>query len=87
MYFKWTFSNRICQFFRVIATILFFKATELIKNNNHQLAVIEATQSGEVIFTLLDEILILKTTFPTTIGYIETFLVIIGMILNSLFSD
>lgn len=77
----------VALFSGVIATILFFKATELVKNNHHQLAVIEATQSGEVIFTLLGEILILKTTFPTTIGYIGIFLVIIGMILNSLFSD
>lgn len=77
----------VALFSGVIATTLFFKATELVKGNHHQLAVIEATQAGEVIFTLLGEILILKTTLPTTIGYIGIVLVIVGMILNSLFSD
>ena len=77
----------VALFSGVIATTLFFKATELVKGNHHQLAVIEATQAGEVIFTLLGEILILKKTLPTTIGYIGIVLVIVGMILNSLFSD
>lgn len=77
----------VALFSGVIATTLFFKATEIVKGNPHQLAVIEATQSGEVIFTLLGEILILKTTFPTFIGYIGVILVIVGMILNSLFSE
>ena len=77
----------VALFSGVIATTLFFKATEIVKGNPHQLAVIEATQSGEVIFTLLGEILILKTTLPTFIGYIGVILVIVGMILNSLFSE
>lgn len=77
----------VALFSGVIATILFFKATDLVKNNHHQLAVIEATQSGEVIFTLLGEIFILKSNFPSAIGYIGILLVIVGMILNSLFSN
>ena len=77
----------VALFSGVIATTLFFKATEIVKGNPHQLAVIEATQSGEVIFTLLGEILILKTTLPTFIGYIGVILVIVGMILNSLFFE
>lgn len=37
----------------VIATILFFEATNMVKNTPKHLAIIEATQSGEVIFTLI----------------------------------
>ncbi|EKY23228.1 hypothetical protein HMPREF0216_03013 [Clostridium celatum DSM 1785] len=77
----------VALFSGVIATILFFKATELVKNNSHQLAVVEATQSGEVIFTLIGEIFILKNSLPGIIGYVGIILVIIGMILNSLFSS
>lgn len=82
-----TQSFLVALFSGVIATTLFFKATELVKENSHQLAVIEATQSGEVIFTLLGEILILKTSFPTPIAYFGIALVIIGMILNSISSN
>ena len=60
----------VALFSGVIATILFFKATDLVKENLRQLAVIEATQSGEVLFTLLGGILI----------------VVAGMIGNSLVS-
>ena len=40
-----------------------------------------------IINIILKQSLILKTTFPTFIGYIGVILVIVGMILNSLFSE
>ena len=68
----------------VIATILFFEATSLVKNNPKQLAVIEATQSGEVIFTLLGGLLFLGDTMPTAVGFAGVAVVVVGMIVNSL---
>ena len=74
----------VAIFSGVIATTLFFKATELVKSNANQLAIIEATQSGEVIFTVLGEALILGSSLPTITGFIGLAFIILGMILNSL---
>ena len=74
----------VAIFSGIIATILFFKATDLVSGDNHKLAVVESTQAGEVIFTLLGSILFLKDSLPTPIGILGLSLVIIGMILNSI---
>lgn len=68
----------------VVATILFFTATNMVRSNQKNLAVIEATQSGEVIFTVLMGILILKDAMPDTMGFVGLAIIIVGMILNSL---
>lgn len=73
----------VAIFSGVIATILFFKATDIVSNDTHKLAVVESTQSGEVIFTLLGGVFIFHDKIPTLIGLIGIMLVIIGMILNS----
>lgn len=74
----------VALFSGVFATILFFYATDLVKDNPKQLAVIEATQCGEVIFTLLGGILILGDQKPGTLGMVGIALIIVGMVLNSL---
>lgn len=53
----------------VIATILFFSATDMTKGNVHKLAAVEATQSGEVIFALLGELVILHGPYPSLLVY------------------
>lgn len=70
----------------IIATVLFFYATELVQHDNHNLAGVEATQSGEVVFALLGELLILNTPLPSVISFIGMALVIFGMILHSIVS-
>lgn len=70
----------------VVATILFFKATDIVKNNMHKLAIVEATQSGEVIFTLIGGLILFHDKVPTAVGFIGIAFIIIGMILNSLMS-
>jgi drug/metabolite transporter (DMT)-like permease len=70
----------------IIATGLFFYATELVHFDNHKLAGVEATQSGEVVFALFGELLLLSTPLPSTISFIGIALVIIGMILHSVIS-
>jgi len=74
----------VAVFSGIIATILFFKATDIVSSNTHKLAVVESTQSGEVIFTLLGGVFIFHDKIPTLIGLIGIILVVIGMILNSL---
>ncbi len=76
-------SFSVALFSGVIATFLFFKATDMTKDNPRHLAVIEATQSGEVIFSLLGGVLILGDGLPTTIGFIGIAIIIIGMIAHS----
>ncbi len=67
----------------VIATYLFFAATDMIKNNTKQLAIIEATQSGEVIFTFIGGIILLNDTTPTQTDLYGMSLILLGMILHS----
>ena len=74
----------VAMFSGVIATILFFKATDMVSNNAHKIAIIESTQAGEVIFTLLGGIFILNDKIPTTMGIVGMILVVIGMVLNSI---
>ncbi|CUH96176.1 putative membrane protein [Propionispora sp. 2/2-37] len=70
-----------------IATLLFFKATDYVKSNQRWIAVIESTQSGEVVFSLLGGILLLGDAFPDFWGVVGILLIIFGMILNSLLSS
>lgn len=80
-------SLAVALFSGVIATILFFKATDLVKRNPRQLAVIEATQSGEVLFTLLGGVLFLGDSMPDIWGLCGILIVVVGMIGNSLVSQ
>lgn len=73
----------VAVFSGIIATILFFKATDIVKDNSHNIAIIESTQAGEVVFTLLGGILIFHDTVPTTLSLIGLIIVVLGMILNS----
>ena len=71
----------------VIATLLYFKATDLVKTNHKWLAVIESTQSGEVIFTLLGGIFLLGDQIPDPAGFLGIALIVSGMIFNSILSS
>lgn len=74
----------VALFSGVVATILFFHATDLVKENQKQLAVIEATQCGEVIFTLFGGIWLLGDAVPDLAGAAGLMLIIAGMVLNSM---
>ncbi len=76
----------VALFSGVAATVLFFEATNMTKHNPRQLAVIEATQSGEVLFTLLGGILFLGDPVPSVAGFAGIALVIAGMVGGSLVS-
>lgn len=70
----------------VIATLLFFQATNLVQHNMAKLAAVEATQSIQVLFVLFGEIIFLSAPFPTPISAGGMVLVIVGMVLHSYIS-
>lgn len=74
----------VALFSGVIATVLFFRATDLVRHNQKQLALIEATQCGEVLFTLLGGICLLGDAVPEPVGFSGIALIVVGMVLNSL---
>ncbi|MEI2273460.1 multidrug resistance efflux transporter family protein [Sphingobacterium sp. ML3W] len=73
----------VAIFSGIIATLLFFTATDLVRTDHKALAAIEATQAMEVIFTLLGEIILLQAAFPNSYSCVGIALVVIGMILHS----
>lgn len=73
----------VAVFSGVVATLLFFAATNLARHDLHKLATVEATQSGEVLFALLGEILILGAALPSALSIAGMGLVIAGMVLHS----
>ena len=70
----------------VIATLLFFRATDLVKDSQRQLAVVESTQSFEVLFTLIGGVLLLHDSTPDVYGWVGVGLIVVGMVLSSLVS-
>ena len=71
----------------VIATVLFFRATDMVRDSMSGLAAVEATQSLEVLFALLGEMLILSSPSPSLLSWAGIAVIILGMILHSLFSQ
>ena len=77
-------SVSVALFSGVVATLLFFEATNLVRHTPKPLAIIEATQAGEVLFTLLGGIPVLHDFLPTHAGFLGIGIVVLGMLLNSL---
>jgi len=71
----------------VIATVLFFRATDMVKGDMGKLAAVEATQSAEVLFAAVGEIVFLTVPLPTGLSLAGLFLVIVGMMLHSYVSS
>ena len=76
----------VALFSGVVATLLFFRATDLVKSSQRQLAVVESTQSFEVLFTLLGGVFVLQDAPPDGLGYLGVGLIVAGMVLSSLAS-
>ncbi|MBY9081263.1 multidrug resistance efflux transporter family protein [Paenibacillus sp. HN-1] len=70
----------------IVATVLFFRATDLVRHSMTGLAAVEATQSLEVLFALLGEMLILSSPAPSLISWAGIAVIIGGMVLHSLFA-
>ena len=74
----------VSLFAGLIATLIFFEGTRLVKSHPQRLALVESTQCGEVIFSLLGGILFLHDALPGFYGWLGLLLIIGGMIFNSL---
>ncbi len=81
---QWYQTFIVAVFSGVIATILFFKATDLVSTDENHLSTIEATQSTEVLFALVGEMLFLSIAFPSNLELIGITFVIMGMMLHAL---
>lgn len=70
----------------IIATILFFIATDRVRNDQGRLAAVEATQSTEVLFVIFGEVLLLGIALPTPLAFGGIFIIIFGLSLHGLHS-
>ena len=77
----------VALFSGVIATVLFFMATDLVKGDMKRLAAVEATQSFEVLFAVLGELVLLSAAIPSAMSWIGILLVVAGMVLHSYVSN
>ncbi|MFB4166012.1 multidrug resistance efflux transporter family protein [Alteribacillus sp. JSM 102045] len=67
----------------VAATTLFFIATDRVRENQSKLAAVEATQSTQVLFVIIGEILLLSAPLPNSVASIGLIVIITGMLLHS----
>ncbi|WP_040226546.1 DMT family transporter [Bhargavaea cecembensis] len=67
----------------VVATTLFFMATDLARHDQGRLAAVEATQSLEIVFALAGEMILLSLPLPGPIALGGIAVIIIGMSLHS----
>ena len=67
----------------VIATILFFIATDRVRQDQGKLAAVEATQSTEVLFAMIGEMILLSVPLPQPVALTGLAVIIIGMLLHS----
>lgn len=74
----------VSLFAGLIATLIFFEGTRLVRSHPQRLALVESTQCGEVIFSLLGGILFLHDALPGFYGWLGLLLIVGGMIFNSL---
>ncbi|CKG18727.1 YjlA like protein [Streptococcus pneumoniae] len=68
----------------VIATMTFFFATDLAKDNLALLGAVEATQAGTMVFTVLGEIIFLNGSLPGGLSLIGMIIIMLGMVANSI---
>lgn len=73
----------VAVFSGVVATILFFRATELVRDNVRELAAVESTQAGEVVFSLLGGVLVFRDDLPSPVALLGIAVVVAGIFLNA----
>ena len=67
----------------IIATVLFFIATDRVRHDQGKLAAVEATQSTEVLFAMVGEMILLSVPLPEPIAIAGLGVIIGGMLLHS----
>ena len=71
----------------VVATVLFFHATSLVRHDASKLGAVEATQSLEVVFALIGEMVLLGAVAPTGQGAFGLVVLLCGMVAHSTMSS
>lgn len=67
----------------IVATVLFFIATDRVRSDQGKLAAVEATQSAEIIFVIIGEMILLNVALPSTMALIGLVVIILGMFIHS----
>ncbi len=67
----------------LVATLLFFAATDQAQGRVVWLARIEATQSMEIVFTVLLASLLFGAAWPSPLGFLGLGLIVVGMVWHS----
>lgn len=70
----------------VIATTLFFIATNRVRDNQSKLSFVEATQSTQVVFVMIGEVLLLSSPLPNRFATVGLIIIVLGMLLHSYYS-
>jgi drug/metabolite transporter (DMT)-like permease len=68
----------------IVATILFFIATDMVRDHHGKLASVEATQSTQVLFVMAGEVLLFSSPLPESAALTGLGVIVIGMVLHSL---
>lgn len=77
--------SAIVAFFSgLLATLVFFSATRMVRAKPQALALVESTQCGEVAFSLLGGVWLLGNPLPGLLGWVGLGLIVGGMLYNSL---
>ena len=67
----------------ICATLLFFRGTQLVRDDPHWLALVESTQCAELAFCLAGGVLLLHNPMPGAMGAVGLALIVVGMVVNS----
>lgn len=73
----------VAVFSGLIATTVFFFATQLVCQNPQRLALVESAQCGEVLFSLLGGVFLLHDPWPGAIGGLGLLLIVGGMLVDA----
>jgi drug/metabolite transporter (DMT)-like permease len=76
-------SLAVAVFAGVVATLLFFRATDRVRGDPARLGAVEATQAGEVVFSLVGEMLLLGAGWPDVWSASGLVLIVAGMTVHS----
>jgi len=77
----------VAVFSGVLATVLFFRATDRVRLSPARLGAVEATQAGEVVFSLAGEMVLLEALWPDPWSTAGLTLIVVGMVAQGLFVD
>ena len=80
-------SAAVALFSGIGGTLLFFRATDLVKDHPRQLAVVESTQAGEVLFSLVGSVVFLGSPLPSFGAWIGVLAILLGIVANAVITS